>query len=122
MRRLGLLLLLPFPFLAKVISKVTGENIERINKHKYNLKKQGISYLKMENFIHRSTDGPDNIYASVWTLKSAKSLFQKFGKVSTNVHFLNERHLLGLQFLLPKFLKNAIARKYGWHLWIKATK
>lgn len=122
LRRLGLLLLLPFPFLAKPISRLTGESVERINRHKYHFRKEGFSYFKMKNFIHRSTDGPDNIYSSVWTARSSKNLFKAFKNISTSVHFLNERHLMGIQYLLPKSFKDALARKYGWHLWIKATK
>lgn len=122
LRRAGLLMLLPFPFLAKLISKLTGESVARINRHKFYLKKEGSSYFKMKNFIHRSTDGPDNVYASVWTDRSSKELFQQFDKIETNVHFLNERHLLGFQNLLSKPFKKSIAQKYGWHLWIKATK
>jgi hypothetical protein len=76
----------------------------------------------MKNFIHRSTDGPDNVYATVWTAGTAKKLFHQFKDIRTNVHFLNERHLLGLQYLLPGTLKKAMAHRYGWHLWIKATK
>lgn len=122
LRRIGLLLLLPFPFLSKLISKLTGESVERINRHKYHLKREGFAYFKMKNFIHRSTDGPDNVYASVWSSKTAKRLFNQFKDIQTNVQFLNERHLLGIQYLLSKSVKKAIAKKYGWHLWIKATK
>ena len=122
LRRMGLMMLLPFPFLAKIVSRLTGESVERINRHRYHLKKVGLSYFKMKNFIHRSTDGPDNVYATVWTAGTAKKLFHQFKDIRTNVHFLNERHLLGLQYLLPGTLKKAMAHRYGWHLWIKATK
>jgi ubiquinone/menaquinone biosynthesis C-methylase UbiE len=122
LRRMGLMMLVPFPFLAKIVSRLTGESVERINRHRYHLKKEGFSYFKMKNFIHRSTDGPDNVYATVWTAGTAKKLFHQFKDIRTNVHFLNERHLLGLQYLLPGTLKKAMAHRYGWHLWIKATK
>ena len=122
LRRVGLMLLVPFNFMSKVISKLTGEDVERINKHKRNIRQEGLGYLRMKSFIHKSTDGPDNIYSSVWTTKTAKKLFGNFGVVSTNVHFLNERHLLGVQHLLPKSLKKSMAHKIGWHLWIKAIK
>ena len=121
-RRIGLLLLMVFPFLAKLVSKLTGESIERINKHRVNMKREGLSYLKMKNFVHRSTDGPDNVYATVWTDKSSRKLFHQFRDITTNVHFLNERHLMGLQYLLPKSFKRSIGHRYGWHLWIKASK
>jgi len=122
LRRIGLLLLVPFPFMIKIISKFTGEQPERIDKHLTNLKAQGLSYLLMKNFIHKSTDGPNNVFASVWTTKSANKLFDKFENISTHIHFLNERHLLGIQYLLPKTLKRLLAKYFGWHLWIKATK
>jgi len=121
-RRIGLVLLLVFPFLARLVSKLTGESKERINRHRELIKKEGWSYLKMKNFIHRSTDGPDNVFSSVWNKNSATNLLASFSSVKTNVHFLNERHLLGLQYLLPKSLKSKIAHRFGWHLWIKATK
>lgn len=121
-RRVGLIFLMIFPFLNRVVQKITGEDTERINEHRKNMRKYGLSYLKMKNFIHRSTDGPLNVYSSVWNAKTAKILFKKFDKVETNVHFLNERHLLGMQHLMTKGLKQGIANKYGWHLWIKAEK
>jgi hypothetical protein len=121
-RRIGLSLLMVFPFLSRVIQKITGEDVQRINEHKKNIRKYGISYLKMKNFIHRSTDGPLNIYSSVWNKKTANTLFKKFNKIETCVHFLNERHLLGIQYLISKKIKQKLANKYGWHLWIKAEK
>lgn len=121
-RRIGLLLLLAFPFLSGLITKLTGENKERINRHKALMKKEGLSYLQMKNFLHRSTDGPDNVYSSVWTTRSAKRLLSEFASINTNIHFLNERHLLGIQYLLPKSIKDKMAHRFGWHLWIKAAK
>ncbi|HZH66419.1 MAG TPA: class I SAM-dependent methyltransferase [Flavisolibacter sp.] len=121
-RRIGLSLLMIFPFLSRVIQKITGEDAERINEHRKNIRKEGLSYLNMKNFIHRSTDGPLNIYSSVWNAKTASILFKKFNKIKTNIHFLNERHLLGIQHLVSKKLKQKLAEKYGWHLWIKAEK
>jgi SAM-dependent methyltransferase len=122
MRRIGLMMLRVLPFLARPVSRLTGESQERINRHKYHLKQEGPGYFRMKNFVHRSTDGPDNVYSSVWTDKSSKKLFGAFSTISTNIHFLNERHLLGVQYLLPGSLKKAIGHRYGWHLWIKATK
>jgi len=122
LRRAGLLGLTVFPFLDKLISKMTGESPERINRHKFHLKREGLSYFRMKNFLHRSTDGPDNVYSSVWSKRSARKLFSAFGSFSTSVHFLNERHLLGLQHLMPAGLRRSLAHRYGWHLWIKATK
>ena len=122
LRRAGLLMLLVFPFLAKWISKVTGESLERINRHKTNIQANGMRYLKMSEFIHRSTDGPDNVYSSVWSAKTSKTLFSRFNNRRFKVHFLNERHLLGLQKLFPRKTKQWLAERFGWHLWIFAQK
>lgn len=121
-RRLGLLVMMAFPFLSKFLHKLTGESMDRINAHKTNLRKEGLSYLKMKNFIHRSTDGPFNLHSSVWTRKTAAKLFRRFARFQTSVHFLNQRHLLGAQRLLAEKSKQKLANKYGWHLWIKAEK
>lgn len=121
-RRVGLFFLVIFPFLSKILQKVTGEDVDRINAHKKNLMKEGLSYLNMKKFIHRSTDGPFNLHSSVWNAKTAKKLFGQFSKVKTNVHFLNQRHLLGIQHLLSNKLKQKLANKYGWHLWVRAEK
>ncbi len=121
-RRLGLLLLIVFPWLDKLISRATGESVERINKHKLNFRREGWSYLSMKNFIHRSTDGPDNVHASVWTQRSAARLFSDFKNQRFAVHFLNQRHLLGLQKIMTSSFKEWLAQRYGWHLWIFAGK
>jgi ubiquinone/menaquinone biosynthesis C-methylase UbiE len=117
LRRFGLLSCLAFPGLAKFISKATGEPVERINKHLSNYKNKGFSYLKMKNFTHKSTDGPDNVWTTVWNKKSVAKLFHKFKMIETKIHFLNERHLLGLQRILGDKTKHQLSRNYGWHLW-----
>ncbi len=121
-RRLGLLVLALFPFMISIVRDVTGERKERIIKHIKALKSSGLSYLRMRNFIHKSTDGPDNVYSSVWSRKSIKLVFKGFSTIDTRVHFLNERHLLGFQYILPAFAKKKLAAKYGWHLWVVGIK
>ena len=122
MRRAGLVCLLIFPFLTKLVSKLTGESVERISGHRRNFREAGWKYFRMKEFLHKSTDGPDNIFSSVWTRKNVTSLFRNFRNLNFRVHFLNERHLLGFQKLLTQTAKQAIARRYGWHLWIFAQK
>jgi ubiquinone/menaquinone biosynthesis C-methylase UbiE len=122
LRRVGLMMIWVFPFLDKLVARLTGEGVERINRHKFYLKQEGFRYFRMKNFLHRSTDGPDNIYSSVWSKGASRKLFHAFREMSFSVHFLNERHLLGLQHLLPRAFKRWLAGRYGWHLWVKATK
>lgn len=122
LRRMGLASIRVFPFLDRLVSKLTGESVERINRHKYYLEQDGLRYFRMKNFLHKSTDGPDNIYSSVWTEKTSRKLFHAFRTMDFSIHFLNERHLLGLQHLLPGPFKSWMDRRYGWHLWVKAIK
>ncbi len=120
-RRLGIFSLF-IPGAHKLISRLTGEKSERLMKHVANLKKSGWSYLSMKNFIHRSTDGPDNPYSSVYSKKESLELFKDFSNISFSVHYFNERHFPGFRAILPDSLKNWIERRWGWHLWIKGTK
>ncbi len=122
LRRAGLMLLLIFPFLAKIVSKLTGESVDRINGHRNNFKSMGWKYFTMKEFLHKSTDGPDNVYSGVWNKKSCNKLFQSFRNLNYKVHFLNERHLLGFQKILTRSLKDRIASKFGWHLWVFGEK
>ena len=121
-RRIGLLFLFLFPPIKYLVAKITGESVPRLSKHLKNFKQSGISYLRMKNFIHKSTDGPDNVYSSVWTKNKAKELFREFKSTVTKVYFLNERHLLGLQKIMPSPLKRKLSHKFGWHLWIISQK
>lgn len=120
-RRLGILILHVDP-LARVISRLTGEPMERLRAHTTGLKASGISYLRMPNFLHKSTDGPHNVFSSVFTRRDVLRLFEDFSHVDTRVHLLNERHFPIVRSLLPKRLKRAIERRFGWHLWVVARK
>jgi ubiquinone/menaquinone biosynthesis C-methylase UbiE len=120
-RRLGIFLLF-FPGMVSLVSKVTHEDKERLEKHRTNLRTYGIDYLKMSNFIHKSTDGPDNVFSSVFSEKEIRMLFSRFASIEIKPHHLNERHLPILKSILSKKIKEKIANRYGWHLWIKATK
>lgn len=121
-RRIGLLLMRYFPSLVFVVSRLTGEPKQRLQQHILNFKVQGFSYLRLKNFVHKNTDGPANVYSSVWTRKSISPLLSHFSSVHFKVHYLNERHLLGLQKILPKNFKDRLAKLIGWHLWAYALK
>jgi ubiquinone/menaquinone biosynthesis C-methylase UbiE len=122
-RRIGLFLITAFRPLVKLGSKLTGDSEERLHRHIQNFKQQGLSYLSMKNFVHKNTDGPDNVWSTVWSKKSIKPLLSRFSSVDKfRVHYLNERHLMGLQKILPKGFKKKLGEKFGWHLWVYATK
>ena len=120
-RRIGIFLLF-IPGMVGLVSKLTNEDRKRLEKHRKSLKAYGIDYLKINNFLHKSTDGPDNVFSSVFSKKEATKLFSQFATVSTNSHYFNERHFPILKNILSKKIKQKIANRYGWHLWIKAVK
>ncbi len=121
LRRIGIFLLY-LPFLDRLIARLTGEPLDRLRKHKEILHREGLAYLRMENFIHRATDGPDNVYTSVWNREMCDRLFSQFSGLRYEVWFLNERHFPILRSILPRSLKRKLERKWGWHLYIYATK
>ncbi len=120
-RRMGIFLLF-VPGTSKIISKLTNEPIERLLKHKNNLKIEGIGYLKLKKFIHKATDGPDNVYSSVFSEKEARKLFTKFKYLKFDKFLFNERHFPIIRNIISSNLKNKIASRYGWHLWCKGVK
>lgn len=120
-RRIGIFLLF-VPGFAGFVSKATGEPLNRLLKHRDYLKRDGLFYLRMKNFIHKSTDGPDNVYSSVYSISEAKELLEEFKQLNFSIHLLNERHLFGLQHFLPNGFKKKLESRFGWHLWIKGRK
>ncbi|HTV09549.1 MAG TPA: class I SAM-dependent methyltransferase [Candidatus Aquilonibacter sp.] len=120
-RRLGIFLLF-LPGFARIISAMTGENRLRIMKHRQNLRSAGLGYLRMDNFIHKATDGPDNVFSAVFTEDEMRDICTAFREYSASKHFLNERHFPVLRTLLPERFKQQLAACYGWHLWIDASK
>jgi SAM-dependent methyltransferase len=120
-RRTGIFLL-GIPGAARIIGWATGEKQDRLEKHLANLKHEGLRYLKLENFIHRATDGPDNVFSSVFSKQELGYLFREFHDLSFSVHYLNERHFPVLRSLLPAKVKEKLAARFGWHIWVAGTK
>src|SRR5690606_34939587 len=98
-----------------VVARLTGEPTDRLAAHTANLRRHGLAYLRMDNFIHHSTDGPHNVFSSVWSEPEARALFADFAHVDCRRHFLNERHLPGLR-VLPQPTRSRLAARVGWHL------
>jgi hypothetical protein len=114
--------LLFVPGAARLVSRLTREPVDRLLKHRANLRAEGLSYLRMEKFIHKATDGPDNVFSTVFTESEARQLFSAFRNVTVKKHLLNERHFPILRSLLSPASKQRLAAKYGWHLWVTGTK
>jgi ubiquinone/menaquinone biosynthesis C-methylase UbiE len=121
MRRAGIFLLF-IPKVSEFVSKLTNEKVERLEKHLTNLKRDGLVYLKMENFIHKATDGPDNVYSAVFSQSEAEVLFSEFENITFSKYYFNDRHFPLIRSIIPAIIKKKIASNYGWHLWIKGIK
>lgn len=119
-RRLGLLAL-AVPGVLPAVARLTGEPPRRLALHLENLRREGLGYLALPRFLHASTDGPDNPFSRVFSANQARQLFRDFDQVETRVHHLNERHFPGAG-VLPQPWRLALGRRFGWHLWITATK
>lgn len=99
-RRLGLLAAY---FLKPNANGLVGQHIK-------NAKKAGLrEYLKMENFIHRNTDGALNPYSKVYDLSQVERDFPDFQIVRSYKRFMHAPPLPVTKLPFEKSL--------GWHLW-----
>lgn len=104
-----------------LFAKVGGGKVIR-NKillgHIHNAEKFGFwPYLHNPLFMMKNTDGPENPYSKVYDLQSVADDFKEFRVLESRTHFLNERHLPFLKWL-PGRMRDRLAARYGWHLWI----
>lgn len=83
--------------------------------HITNARKMGLSkYLRMNNFIHVSTDGPFNPYSKVYGSREIEQDFADFEIVETHKEFMHAPPLPVNWLPLSSVL--------GWHLWVTMTK
>jgi SAM-dependent methyltransferase len=122
LRRLGALLLL-LPGGARLVARLTGESDETIAGHRALLRRHGLAYLTdRQLFLSNNTDGPGNPLSKVYTRRQASDLFAEFTQVKTEVHYLNLRTLPLLDRLLAPATKERLARRLGWHLYVRALR
>jgi ubiquinone/menaquinone biosynthesis C-methylase UbiE len=82
-----------------------------LGQHLKNARQKGLwNYLKMENFIHRNTDGALNPYSKVYDLREVERDFPDFEVVKSYKRFMHAPPLpvTGLPF----------EKSLGWHLWV----
>jgi SAM-dependent methyltransferase len=87
----------------------------KIGRHVQLSRERGLrDYLAMRNFIHRNTDGPDNVYSKVYTRSLAEQDFPAFRVRTAFKRFL----------YAPPIPKLPIpgASLLGWHLWLEMVK
>ncbi len=88
---------------------------ERHELHRENAKKVGLwNYLKLDNFIHRSTDGAGNPYSKVYSLADVEKDFPEFKVVRSFKHWMHAPPLPTAK--LPG------GSLFGWHLWVELEK
>lgn len=82
-----------------------------IGQHLANARAIGIlPYLRMENFLHRNTDGPLNPYSKVYDISRVRRDFPDFEIIRAYKRFMHAPPLPVKWLPLQRFL--------GWHLWI----
>ena len=106
----------------RLVQRITGEPLESLREHSRLLQNGEENYLKPEEFLSQNTDGAGNPLARVYSRREALELFKDFSEVSLQAHFLNKRWLPFVGGLLPRSVEVALASRWGWHLWIYATK
>jgi ubiquinone/menaquinone biosynthesis C-methylase UbiE len=121
LRRAGAHLLKFGPGL-KLVHHLTGEPLESLREHARNLKEDARSYLSPDEFLSQHTDGAGNPLARVYSRREARELFKDFAQVELATHFLNKRWLPVIGNLLSRPAEERLAARWGWHLWIYATK
>src|SRR5437764_186238 len=69
-----------------------------------------------------SLDFADESFDIVYSRSEARELFERFSRIKMRAYFLNKRFIPLIGNLLPRSIESALASRWGWHLWIYATK
>jgi len=114
--------LLQTEFGIALVSRIFGEPLEELRRHAALIRRDPAAYHDMQNILNRNTDGPDNPLSQVFSAKEAAALFAQFRNVRTEIMFWNPNWLPGIGKLLPRWMEDLLAARWGWHLWIHAQK
>jgi SAM-dependent methyltransferase len=104
----------------RIVHSLTGEPVDSLREHAQIAKTNGST--PADDFLSQSTDGAGNPLARVYSRREAQALFRDFRKVELRAYFLNKRFIPLIGNLLPRSIESALATRWGWHLWIYATK
>ena len=105
----------------RIVNRLTGEPVDSLREHAASLKDRD-GNLSTAELLNQSTDGAGNPLARVYSRREARDLFKDFREVELHAYFLNKRFIPVLGNLLPRAIESALASRWGWHLWIYATK
>ena len=76
-----------------------------------------------EEWLGRNTNGPDYPYCrGVFGAKEAAELFKAFRIENNEVYFFDHRHWGALGSLVPRNVRVALGRRWGWHRIVYAKK
>src|SRR5882724_3127085 len=106
----------------RIVNRLTGEPVESLRDHAQLLRASTNGYLSSDEFLSQSTDGAGNPLARVYSRRAARELFKTFREVELRAYFLNKRFIPLAGKFLPRSIEAALASRWGWHLWIYATK
>jgi ubiquinone/menaquinone biosynthesis C-methylase UbiE len=105
----------------KLVHRLTGEPVDSLREHAASLRNAN-GNVSARELLNQSTDGAGNPLARVYSRREARDLFKDFREVELRAYFLNKRFIPVLGKLLPRSIESALASRWGWHLWIYATK
>jgi len=116
----GVLLL---PGAGAALSRLTGEASTTMEGHRALLKQHGLRYLTdRQLFLSNNTDGPGNPLSKVYDARQARRLFARFESVETDVRFLNLRIYPKGARIAKTRVAERLGRRWGWHLYVRATR
>jgi SAM-dependent methyltransferase len=118
LRKLGLRLL-SAPGAIGLLRRM-GFPSRKLERHK-ELHKQ-LTPMTDREWLSRNTDGPDNPYSRVYDASEAAELLKAFRIETNEAYFFDHRHWGALGSLVPKKLRGAIGRHWGWHRIVYAKK
>ena len=105
----------------KLVHLITGEPEGSLRGHAKRFKGDR-EYLSSPEFLSQNTDGVGNPLARVYSRSQARKLFREFSQVQLRIYFLNKRWIPIFGSVLPRSVEAKLAERWGWHLWIYATK
>lgn len=105
----------------KLINLLTGEPVDALQERAAMMRATN-GGVSADQLLNESTDGAGNPLARVYSRREARQLFKDFSRVELRAFFLNKRFIPIVGNLLPRSIESALASRWGWHLWIYATK
>src|ERR1044071_5837463 len=105
----------------RLINVLTGEPVDALQERAAMMRGAN-GDMSADQLLNESTDGAGNPLARVYSRSEARDLFKSFSKVELRAYFLNKRFIPIVGNLLPRAIESALASRWGWHLWIYATK